>query len=140
MSKQFKVQELAINVSNFHGTDYFSLTDLAQKFEGGSALIVEWMRNKKTIDFLGSWEKRNNPDFNYGVFRAFLNKEYDKDFKLSIKNWVKDTNAIGIRATSGRYGGSYAHKYIALEFCTWLNSDFKLDVMEGYDKWSIIII
>lgn len=132
---QFLVKDLTVTISVVNDQDYFSLTDLAQKFENGSALIVEWMRNKKTIDFLGSWEKRKNPNFNHGEFDLIKNKSGDNMFKLSTKNWVKDTNAIGIRATSGRYGGTYAHKTIALEFCTWLSSDFKLDVLESYEKY-----
>ncbi len=44
--------------------DYISLTDMVKNFDGGGALIEQWLKNKDTVLFLGVWEQLNNPEFN----------------------------------------------------------------------------
>lgn len=39
---------------------------------------------------------------------------------------MQKTNAIGIRATAGRYGGTYGYKDIAFEFGMWISPEFKI--------------
>jgi len=120
-------------VSNKGTEDYICLTDIVRSYKGGADLIDHWLRNKSTIDYLGVWEKYNNPNFNYAVYDSLLNQQYDKNFRLSVKNWVAKTNAIGIHAKAGKYGsGTYAHHKIALDFCLSLSAEFKYLVYSEY--------
>lgn len=57
-----------------------------------------------------------NPDFNSTEFGGIKNEAGLNRFTLSVKKWIEKTNAIGIKATTGRYGGTFAHKEIAFEF------------------------
>ena len=106
--------------------DYISLTDMVKNFEGGSALIEQWLKNKDTVLFLGVWEKINNSCFNSLEFEGIKNETGRNSFYLSAKKWSDLTGAIDLQAKAGRYGGSYAHKDIAFEFGSWLSPEFKL--------------
>ena len=119
----------------FYGQeDYISLTDMTASFEGGSALIEQWVRNKDTIVFLGTWEKLYNPDFNSPEFEGIRNDAGTSNFYLSTKKWIEKTNAKGILASAGRYGGTFAHKDIAFEFGSWLSPEFKLYLIKEYQR------
>ncbi len=97
--------------------DYISLTDML-KAKDGDFFISDWLRNRNTVEFLGIWERVYNPDFNYGEFAIIKSQVGLNNYKISVKEWVEKTNAIGLKATAGRYGGTYAHKDIAFEFGT----------------------
>jgi len=84
--------------------DYISLTDML-KSKGGDFFISDWLRNRNTVEYLGIWERIHNPDFNYGEFATIRNKTGLNSYKISIKEWVNKTNAIGLMAKAGRYGG-----------------------------------
>lgn len=93
--------------------DYISLTDIARyRSDDPTAVIANWMRSKDTIEFLGLWEQLNNVDFNPLEFEGFKNEAGANAFTMSPLKWVKTTNAIGIISKSGRYGGTFAHKYL----------------------------
>ena len=104
---------------------FFCLTDIIKDKEGEDH-IRNWMRNKNTIEFLGTWEILNNPDFKGVEFDTFLNQAGLNRFNMTPQKWIEATNAIGIVSKAGRNGGTYAHKDIALEFCSWFNPTFKL--------------
>ena len=108
--------------------DYISLTDMA-KFKNAEAtglVIAHWLSTRYTVDFLGIWERMNNPDFNVTEFGNIRNETGTNGFILSSKQWIEKTNAIGIIAKPGRYGGgTFAHKDIAFEFASWLSPEFK---------------
>ena len=106
--------------------DYISLTDIDAAFDGGGSHIESWMRNRNTVEFLGVWEKVHNPSFNSVEFDEIFAQTGLNRFKLSIKKWTKSTNAIGIKAKAGRYGGSYAHPDIAFNFALWLSPTFQV--------------
>lgn len=72
------------------------------------------MRSRSTIEYLGVWEQLNNPNFKSIEFDAFRNQAGLNSFILTPKQWIEKTNAIGIISKAGRYGGTYAHKDIAL--------------------------
>ena len=98
-------------------------------------VVKNWMRTKFTIDFLGIWEKLNNPNFKLVEFDQFKNQAGDRVFVMSPEKWIKDTNAIGIKSKSGRYGGgTFAHKDIAFEFATWLSPEFKLFLIKEFQR------
>ena len=112
---KINVQNTEVTVISIDERDYISLTDMVRNIENGSALIEKWLRNKNTIEFLGIWEEMYNPNFNSPEFEGIKNEAGLNRFILSVKQWIEKTNAIGIIAKAGRYGGTYAHKDLALE-------------------------
>ena len=72
--------------------------------------------SRNTIELLGLWEKLHNPKFKLVEFDRFKNEAGYNHFVLSPKKWINATASIGLQSQSGRYGGTYAHIDIALEF------------------------
>ena len=133
MSK-INVEGSEISIIAIDDKDYISLTDMVRNIENGLALIEKWLRNKNTIEFLGIWEEMYNPDFNSLEFEGIKNEAGLNRFVLSVKQWVEKTNSIGIVAKAGRYGGTYAHKDIALEFASWVSPYFKLYLIKEFER------
>ncbi|MBO5414900.1 MAG: KilA-N domain-containing protein [Bacilli bacterium] len=134
---QIKVKEQKINVLIINNKEYISLTDLARYAdkEEPRLPIRDWMRNKEVISFLGLWESINNENFKRGEFDTFKNEAGSNKFKMSPQKWIRDTNAIGIVSKSGRYdGGTFAISDIALEFASWLSPEFKLYVIQEFQR------
>ena len=125
-SRSIVVQATPLRLQTIMNKDYISLTDMVKNFEGGSALIEQWLKNKDTVLFLGVWEKINNSCFNSLEFEGIKNEAGRNSFYPSAKKWSDLTGAIGLQAKAGRYGGTYAHKDIAFEFGSWLSPEFKL--------------
>ena len=113
--KKINVQGLEIAIVSKREQDYISLTDMLRA-KDGEFFISDWLRNRNTIEFLGIWEQVNNPNFNYGEFAIIRSRAGLNSYKISVKDWVNKTGAIGLGATTGRYGGTFAHKDIAFEF------------------------
>jgi hypothetical protein len=128
------VQGTSVTVLSKEQDDYISLTDMVKNFDGGSALIEQWLKNKDTILFLGVWEQINNPDFNSLEFEGIKNEAGRNSFFLSAKKWIETTHATGLIASAGRYGGTYAHKDIAFEFGSWLSPEFKLYLIKEFQR------
>ncbi len=128
------VKGTEITILSKQSIDYISLSDMVKNFEGGSALIEQWLRNKDTIEFLAVWEQINNPDFNSLEFEGIKNEAGTKRFFLSAKKWITSTNAKGLIASAGRYGGTFAHKDIAFEFGSWLSPEFKLYLLKEFQR------
>ena len=114
-----------VTIATRHGQDYISLTDML-KAKDGDFFISDWLRNRNTVEFLGIWESVYNPAFNYGEFALIKSQAGLNSYKISVKEWVEKTQAIGLQATAGRYGGTYAHKDIAFEFGMWISAEFKI--------------
>jgi hypothetical protein len=132
--KTINVQGTSISIVVERQEEYISLTDMTLNF-GGSSAIERWLRNKDTIEFLGVWETMNNAtNFKSPEFEGIRNEAGTNRFGLSVKEWVEKTNAKGILAKAGRYGGTYAHKDIALEFGSWLNPVFKYLVVREFQR------
>jgi hypothetical protein len=127
------VQGTAISILSKQDDDYISLTDML-KAKDGDFFISDWLRNRNTVEFLGIWESVYNPDFNYGEFAIIKSQVGLNSYKLSVKEWVEKTNAIGLRATTGRYGGTYAHKDIAFEFGMWISPEFKIFLIKEFQR------
>ncbi len=135
--KTITVQGVEITYLEKGKDDFFSLTDIAIKFnaENANSLVINWMRNRNTIEFLGVWEQLYNPDFNSIEFDRIKNEAGLNTFILSVKRWTNDTHAIGIYAKAGRYGsGTFAHKDIALQFCYWLSPTFQLHLIKEFQR------
>ena len=128
------VQNTQITVVTINERDYISLTDMVRNIENGLALIEKWLRNKNTIEFLGIWEEMYNPYYNSPEFEGIKNAAGLNRFILSVKQWVEKTNSRGIIAKAGRYGGTYAHKDIAFEFATWVSPQFKLYLIQEFER------
>ena len=133
MPKKMMVLDTAVAVTTFQDKDYISLTDML-KAKDGDFFISDWLRNRNTIEFLGIWEQIHNPDFNYGEFATIRSQAGLNSYKISVKEWVAKTNAIGLRATAGRYGGTYAYKDIAFEFGMWISPEFKIYLIQEFDR------
>ena len=108
--------------------DYICITDIAKYKDEALAndIIKNWLRNRNTIEFLGIWEQLYNPEFKPVEFDGFRKEAGLNSFTMSPTKWINGTNAIGLVAKSGRYGGTYAHKDIAFEFASWVSVEFKL--------------
>ncbi len=119
------------------GKDYISLTDIARYRDKDRTdyVIQNWIRNRGTIEFLGLWEKLNNPNFKPIEFDGFKNSAGANGFTLHPGKWIKATNAIGLISKSGRYGGgTFAHRDIAFEFASWLSPEFKLYLIKEFQR------
>ena len=128
------VQGAEVAIATRHEQDYISLTDMVKSFEGGSALIEQWLKNKDTVLFLGVWEQIYNPGFNSLEFEGIRNEAGRNSFYLSAKKWIEATGAIGLHAKAGRYGGTFAHRDIAFEFGSWLSPEFKLYLIKEFQR------
>ena len=113
--------------------EHISLTDML-KAKDGDFFIADWLRNRSTIEYLGIWESIYNPDFNYGEFAIIKGQAGLNSYKLSVKEWVQQTNAIGLKASAGRYGGTYAHPDIAFEFGMWISPQFKIYLVKEFQR------
>lgn len=129
------IQNTDITIIAVNGDDYISLTDLARhKSDEPNAVIANWLRNRNTIEYLGIWEQLYNPNFKPTEFEGFRRQAGLNAFTLSPKKWTDATNAIGIIAKSGRYGGTYAHKDIALKFASWISVEFELYIVKEFQR------
>ena len=131
------VQGTEIAVLTHRQDDYISLTDMA-KFKNAEipgTVISHWMSTVFSINYMGLWEKMNNPDFNLTGFREVKDQLSEPGFALSPKQWIEKTNAIGIVSKAGRYGGgTFAHRNIAFEFASWLSPEFKYYLISEFDR------
>ena len=133
MSGKLIVNGAEITVTTIDDRDYISLTDMV-KAKDGDFFISDWLRNRNTIEFLGIWEQIHNPTFNYGEFAIIKSHAGLNSYKLSVKEWVEKTRAVGLKAKAGRYGGTYAYKDIAFEFGMWISPEFKIYLIKEFER------
>ncbi len=137
MMSKIIVKEREITVVQINDTDYISLTDMANSKESESRaadIIKNWLRNRYTLEFLGTWELINNPCFKVVEFDHFKSQAGLPNFVLSVSEWIEKTNAIGIVVKKGKYGGTYAHKDIAFEFGSAISVAFKLYLITEFQR------
>lgn len=131
------VKNIDINITGIGDDDYVSLTDLARFINKDDPRypIQNWMRLKDTIEFIGLWEVLNNENFNRVEFDAFKNEAGRNSFVMTPTKWIKNTNAIGFKTKTGKYGGgTFAHRDIALEFASWISAEIKLYVIKEFQR------
>jgi hypothetical protein len=133
MAKKIEVIGTEIRIFTIGQEDYISLTDML-KAKDGDFFISDWLRNRNTVEFLGVWESIYNPRFNYGEFAIIKSQAGLNSYKISVKEWVEKTHAIGLKATAGRYGGTFAHKDIAFEFGMWISAEFKIYLIKEFQR------
>ena len=125
----------SVTIIKVDEADYISLTDIAKyKSDEPNAVIANWLRNRNTIEFLGVWERLYNPNFKPLEFEGFRKEAGLNAFTLSPTKWIETTNAIGLIAKSGRYGGTYAHKDIAFKFASWISVEFELYIVKEFQR------
>ena len=131
-AKGFSIQVYTEDFKN----DYISLTDIAKykNTDDPRFVIQNWMRNRNTLEFIGLWEVLNKPNFNRVQFDTFRNEAGLNRFTMTPGKWIESTDAIGIVSKAGRYGGTYAHYDIAMEFASWLSPEFKLYIIQDYKR------
>lgn len=131
-----EVQGASVAVISRDHQDFICLTDIA-KFknpEHSDDVVRNWLRSRSTVEFLGVWERLNNPDFKPVEFDGIRIQTGLNSFVLTPKQWIEKTGAIGITSSAGRYGGTYAHKDIAFEFASWVSVEFKLYLIKEFQR------
>ncbi|MEI6086197.1 MAG: KilA-N domain-containing protein [Bacteroidota bacterium] len=131
--KSITVKGIQIGIKEESGQKFISLTDMIRGKEG-VFFISDWLRNRNTIEFIGIWEVVNNQNFNYGEFAIIKSQAGLNSYRLSVKEWVDKTNAIGLQANAGKYGGTYAHIDIAFEFGMWISAEFKIYLIKEFQR------
>ncbi len=130
-AKGFDISIYSMDFEN----EFISLTDIAKyKSNAPNDVIKNWMRSRETLEFLGLWETLHNPDFKPVEFDGFRKEAGLHAFTMSPSKWIESVNAIGITTKAGRYGGTYAHSDIALEFASWISAEFKLYIVKDYQR------
>lgn len=132
-SNVINVKGVPIRVLQTKFGDYISLTDMI-KAKDGDFFISDWLRNRNTVEFLGIWESVHNPDFNYGEFAIIKSRAGLNNYKISVKEWAQKTNAIGLNASAGRYGNTFAHQDLAFEFGMWISPEFKVYLIKEFKR------
>ena len=131
------VQDIPITVTTQNENDYISITDIASAKTGkvrAADVIKNWLRNRTTLEFLGTWEQIYNDSFKVVEFDHFKREAGLHTFTLSVSEWIDQTNAIGLYVKKGRYGGTFAHKDIAFEFASAISPVFKLYLIKEFQR------
>jgi len=131
------VENKEITIVSVNDFDFISLTDMANAKENESRaadVIKNWLRNRYTLEFLGTWEQINNPNFKVVEFDHFKSQAGLPSFVLSVSEWIDKTNAIGVSVKKGKYGGTFAHKDIAFEFGSAISVTFKLFLIKEFQR------
>ncbi len=132
-----QIQNITVTIAQNNGDDFICITDMAKAKDGDSRaadVIKNWIRTRTTLEFIGTWEMMNNPNFKVVEFDHFKTQAGLTSFVLSVSEWIDKTNAIGMYVKSGRYGGTYAHKDIAFEFGSAISAVFKLYLIKEYQR------
>ena len=127
------VKDTEINITKINDEDYICITDML-KAKDGEFFVTDWLRNRNTLEYIGTWESVYNPEFDFNEFSEITNKSGLNSFKISVKEFVERTKAISITAKAGRYGGTYAHKDIAFEFAMWISPQFKIYIVKEFQR------
>ena len=131
--KKINVKDTEISITQINDEDYICITDMLRA-KDGDFFVTDWLRNRNTLEYIGTWESVYNPDFNYDEFALITNRAGLNSFKISVKEFVEKTNAISLTAKAGRYGGTYAHKDIAFEFAMWISPEFKIYIVKEFQR------
>ena len=134
--KKINVEGLEITILVGDQADYISLTDIAASNSNDEPrfTIRSWMRNNNTLAYLDEWESVHNPNFKRGEAATFRLNATNNSFSASVTAWIKATGAIGLQSRAGRYGGTFAHREIAINFCYWFNPTFQVYLIKEFDR------
>jgi hypothetical protein len=133
--REINIKGTIVNFFSEKDEDFICLTDMAKfKTYDSGIVISNWLTTKYTVQFMGAWEQLYNPNFNLMEYHKIKNEVGTNGYIISSSMWISKTNAIGIRSSAGRYGGTFAHKDIAFEFATWLSPEFKLYLIKEFQR------
>ena len=82
------VQNIAVTVSETDNDDYICITDMAAAKSDDSRaadVIKNWLRNRNTLEFLGTWEQIYNSDFKVVEFDHFKQQAGVHTFTLEAE-------------------------------------------------------
>ena len=130
------VKDANIRTMNINGVDYICITDIAKQKNSAEPkdVVKNWMRQKNTLEYLGLWEKLNNPNFKGVEFDPLLAEAGSNAFTMSPTRWVELTSAIGIVTKNGAGGGTYAQRDIAFKFANWVSVEFELYLVMEFQR------
>lgn len=131
-----EVNTVVIKTLLIDNLDYISITDIAKQKNPlePKDVVKNWMRLKNTLEYLGLWEKLNNPNFNGVEFDPLFNEAGSNSFTMSPTRWVELTGAIGIITKNGAGGGTYAQRDIAFKFASWISVEFELYLVKEFQR------
>lgn len=132
--RKIQVKDAEITIIEKEENDFICLTDMTVNLNEGSGLIGKWITNKNTLEYLGTWEKINNSEFNYPEFGVIEKEAGVNRFIMSVGQWIERTNATGMLVKPGRYGGTFAHKDIAFHFAMWLSPEFQIYLIKEFQR------
>ena len=92
-NNKLKVQDVEISLATIDNQDYISLTDMA-KGKNDEARAADIIKNRSTLEFLGTWEMLYNPNFKVVEFDHFKKEAGLPTFTISVSNWVESTSEI----------------------------------------------
>lgn len=130
------VKEVVIKTMVRNGMDYICITDIARQKNPAEPkdVVKNWMRQKNTIEYLGLWEKLNNPQFKGVEFDPLFREAGSNSFTMSPSRWVELTSAVGIITKNGSGGGTYAQRDIAFKFASWVSVEFELYLVKEFQR------
>lgn len=131
--QKLTVKDTEVNVIQVKGEDYICITDML-KAKDGDFFVTDWLRNRNTLEYIGTWESVYNPEFDLDAFSEITGRSGLNNFKISVKEFAERTGAISLTAKAGRYGGTYAHKDIAFEFAMWISPQFKIYIVKEFQR------
>ena len=129
------VQGKQVRILKGDSFDFICLSDIAKA--GGADpndTLKNYLRNKSNINFLGVWESVHNDSFDEEGFNSIKLRTGDNNFTLSVTEWIKKTKAHGMKTERGRFGGTYAHEEIAIQFATWFSPEFYVYFIKAFKK------
>ena len=143
MSKKAEITvfDTKVKVTKVGEADYICITDLA-KYKNPKApnsTILSWINAKPNLELVFYWESRHNEDFKHtpqGTFKGYdkyLSEQFMKDTGSPAK-WKEYTDGVGFVVQRGKYGGTYAHSTIALQFANYINVNFYIHILEEYQE------
>ncbi|MBP5380627.1 MAG: KilA-N domain-containing protein [Bacteroidaceae bacterium] len=130
------VKDVVIKTMTKGNIDYICITDIARQKNTTEPkdVVKNWMRQKNTLEYLGLWEKLNNPNFKGVEFDPLLAEAGSNSFTMSPTRWVELTDAIGILTKNGAGGGTYAQRDIAFKFASWVSVEFELYLVKEFQR------
>lgn len=135
-NNEIKVKDAVVRTMKKDGADYICITDIARQKNPAEPkdVVKNWMRQKNTLEYLGLWEKLNNPQFKGVEFDPLLAAAGSNAFTMSPSRWVALTQAVGIVTRNGAGGGTYAQRDIAFKFAGWVSVEFELYLIKEFQR------
>jgi len=130
------VKDTTIKTIRYKNIDYISITDIAKQKNPiePKDVVKNWMRLKNTLEYLGLWERLNNPEFKGVEFDPLLAEAGSNAFTMSPSRWIETTKAIGLITKNGAGGGTYAQRDIAFKFASWVSAEFELYLIKEFQR------